>query len=140
MGRSTTTDPDDAGHRARPRQAPSAQIAEVGVPGVDVRKDRQVSVALAKRLRRNDLTLGLACDGGGCPARRWPRSSARLYRQVTGPHQRLIQGPEHLDHVKMGCRRRVPVGRRSLAPQPRACQHQISRYRAPRTGRWSRGR
>jgi hypothetical protein len=53
IGRLTTVDPDDAGVTAlAPRQAFPAQIAEVGVPGVDGREDRQISVALARDCRR----------------------------------------------------------------------------------------
>jgi hypothetical protein len=40
-----------------PRTA--AEIAEVGVPGVDVREDHQVSVALARAAVGNDLIRGV---------------------------------------------------------------------------------
>jgi hypothetical protein len=52
IGRLTTVDQDDAGLTALALQVPPAQIAEVGVPGVDVREDRQVSVTLARDCRR----------------------------------------------------------------------------------------
>jgi hypothetical protein len=61
MRRLTTVDQDERPrrHRARPCQAPPAQITEVGVPGVDVREDRQLYVALARTAVGNDLTRGL---------------------------------------------------------------------------------
>jgi hypothetical protein len=59
-----------AGHRARPHQAPSAQIAEVGVPGVRRAEGSPGLRGVGRRLRRNDLTLGLHVRRrrASCPA------------------------------------------------------------------------